>query len=114
MDHQWTFNTQAAVAVTVFIKNKADAKTKKITLTRAGAMFNELKAKIGARLKCDPTSITSLNFAGTDVAIEDDSDVLQLEEGETIEVTATKTEQQSTTTSTPIEVDEDDSVPDLE
>jgi hypothetical protein len=43
----------------------------------------------------------SLMFDGTDVSIEDDSDVLQLQEGETVLVTSVKDE-------------DDEDLPDLE
>ena len=61
-------------------------------MARQGGLYNELVAKIAAKLQVQPEAIVSLMFDGTDVSIEDDSDVLQLQEGETVLVTSTKDE----------------------
>ncbi len=76
-------------------------------MTRQGGLFTELKAKIAARFGCDPASIVSLSFEGTEVAIEDDADVLQLEEGETVEV-STKDEANT------VQKENDEELPELE
>jgi len=54
----------------------------------------------------------SLCFAGTDVVLEDDSDVLQLEEGEIVEVTMSKEEEEEE--QDVILVEDEDEVPALE
>jgi len=88
MDYNWKFTTQTLLPINVFVQKKGETAKRKITLTRQTSLFNELKVKAAAKLGCAPDK-ASFGFQGTDVAIEDDGDVLQLQENEIVEVTLT-------------------------
>jgi len=85
-DYKWKFSTQILNALPIFIKKKGETSKKKICLSRQAGLYNELLVKLIAKLNCLPDSIAAISFDGTDVVIEEDSDVFQLKEGETIEV----------------------------
>jgi len=96
MDHTFQFTTGTLQPITIFVKKSTSDARKKITLSRQGGLYTELLAKIAERLKMKPEEIGALNFEGTDVTIEDDGDVLQIGEGETVEVTTAKDGESST------------------
>jgi hypothetical protein len=68
-------------------------------------LYTELVAKVVTRLGVAQNQIVSIGFEGADVSIEDDGDVLQLQDGETVEITTTKDDEED---------DDDEEVPDLE
>jgi hypothetical protein len=58
-----------------------------VALTRQSSkLWTELVAAITKNLEVEADKIASISFEGVGVAIEDDSDVLQLADGETVEV----------------------------
>jgi len=85
MDYDWSFTTEILKPITIFIKNKGDTKKLPITLQRQEGLLEELKIISAKQLECNSEKI-SFKFEGTDVSIEDDGDVLQIEEGETVEI----------------------------
>ena len=65
---------------------------RKIQLLRKNGLYVELKAKIATKFQIKHELIKSLLFKGTQVSIEDDSDVSQLQDGESVEFHCTNNE----------------------
>ncbi len=85
-DYTWSFLTRKLDPIFVFIKT-SDSTKYKITLDRkSGALYSELICRIAAKMKDTTENISSIFFEGSDVVIEDDSDVLQIKNGEVLEV----------------------------
>jgi hypothetical protein len=85
---EWTFTTKSLDPLTIFVKVNNQVGRHKIVLERLPwALFIELISKIGVKFNVHGESIQSIIFEGTDVSIENDMDVLQLQNEETIEVT---------------------------
>jgi len=85
-DYDWSFSTEVLTPITIFLKLKGDTKKIPVVLEREDELFEELIVICAKQFACDLKQIC-LKFDGTDVAIEDDGDVLQIEANETVEVT---------------------------
>lgn len=83
--YHWFFSTKVLTPVSIFIKSKTHGVIK-ITLDRSVALYTELLSKVTTKMNNDFESVASIFFEGSEVKIEDDSDVLQIKEGETLEV----------------------------
>jgi hypothetical protein len=54
---------------------------------RQGGLYTEFLVRVATRFGVPQSHIIALSFEGVNVLIEDDGDVLQLEDDETVEVT---------------------------
>lgn len=85
VDHEWTFSTEKLKPCTLFIMEDCFPDKVKITLDRSGwALYNELVAKIMSKHDCSFKELRSIKVKDSDVKIEDDNDVLQLRDNETL------------------------------
>lgn len=75
---------------------------KKISLSRQGGMFNQLKARIAQIFRVEVKDIVQIVFEeNPEVVVEDDTDVLQIQNNESLQVTLVPTNQTEEDTSHP-------------
>jgi hypothetical protein len=85
---EWTFKTKSLDPCTILVKESGHPHKHKIALERVPwALYIELISKISAKFNHLPDDIQSIIFGGTDVTIENDMDILQIQNDEVIEVT---------------------------
>jgi len=90
VDSKWKFTTKAAERRRLCIVSQNSDKKHLITVTLKDGVFNELLALIIAKLHCTKEDIKELSLKDLGVSIENDNDVLQLKEGELLEVILNK------------------------
>jgi len=88
IEYTYSFTTQTLEPISVLIKQEGKSKKKKITLSRQGGLLNELKSKIAQLFGMEVKDITQIVFeANPEVIVEDDGDVLQIQNNESLQVT---------------------------
>jgi hypothetical protein len=83
----WSFDTKAATPKTIlFTVNKgADKRSVKLEC-QTSALYLEILGKLSAKIGVVPEAIKKIRWAGNNVVLEDDTDALQLMDGETIDI----------------------------
>jgi len=86
-DVEWKFKTkQNSTDIRINFKQMSVSKKYMYTLKKQSGTFEAFKVYVADKLKCPVTSIIAIQVENTEVMIEDDNDIFQLKENETVEV----------------------------
>jgi len=85
-DIEWKFETiQNIINARIYFKKSGVSDKYMFTVNKQPGNFNIFKEHIAKKLKCNSNAIISIKMENTDIVIEDDGDIIQLKDGETVE-----------------------------